>query len=387
LRRFIYRIMTKAAKFFLSAGETSGDIYGAELIRAIRAGIPDAAFAGMGGDEMAVAGMEVICDADTHGVVGLTDVIKNVFGIKRDLDLLSAELKERKPDCLIVIDYGGFNARLLARAKKLGIKTVYYIPPKVWAWGRGRGKAIAKNADLIACIFPFEIDFWEDFGANVEFVGHPLLGLDSGDGEIDIRAKYGAGDEKLIAILPGSRRSEVTTLLPVMAEAVRILRLDFPGAKYVLGAAPGISNEELADNIHGEPIVIERENVTALMRQADVALVASGTATLQLALYETPMVITYRANPITAFVARRVMRVDWLGLPNLIADKEIVREFLQEYLSGENIANETARILTDDAYRKTMLAELARVRDELSSGSGELTAPVRTANLISERIL
>ncbi|MCP4229364.1 MAG: lipid-A-disaccharide synthase [bacterium] len=372
--------------FFLSAGETSGDMYGAELIRALRAEIPDVAFVGLGGREMAAAEMELICDAETHGVVGLTDVIGNIFRLKHDLDLLTAELKARRPDCLIVIDYGGFNARLLARAKKLGIKTVYYIPPKVWAWGRGRGKAIAKNADLIACIFPFEVDFWQGFNGSVEFVGHPLLGLDAG-GDTDIRMKYGVGDGKLIAVLPGSRRSEIKTLLPVMAEAVGLLRRDFPDAKFILGAAPGIPAEEMTGYIGDERIEIERDNVTALMRDADVALVASGTATLQLALYGTPMVIAYRANPITAFVARRVMRVEWLGLPNLIADKEIVREFLQEELSADNLTRETARILSDVVYRRAMLTDLARVRDELSSGGGVETAPVRTAKLICERIL
>ncbi len=373
--------------FFLSAGETSGDIYGAELIRAIRAEIPGATFAGLGGPEMAAAGMELICDSEAHGIVGLTDVFKNLLHLKHDLDRLTSELKQRKPDCLIVIDYGGFNARLLARAKKLGIKTVYYIPPKVWAWGRGRGKAIAKNADLIACIFPFEVNFWREYGANVEFVGHPLLGLDTGGGDIDIRAKYGIGDGELVAILPGSRRSEVRTLLPVMVESVRLLRLDLLGAKFVLGAAPGITDDELADYICGEPIAIERENVTALMQQADVALVASGTATLQLALYGIPMAIVYRAHPITAFIARRVMSVEWLGLPNLIAGKEIVREFLQEYLSGENLAGEINRILSDDEYRQNMLEELARVRDDLSSGSQKDTSPIHVAKLIGERIL
>jgi len=363
-----YTTMAKATKFFLSAGETSGDIYGAELIRAIRAEIPDATFAGLGGPQMAAAGMELICDSEAHGIVGLTDVFKNLFRLKRDLDRLTVELKKRKPDCLIVIDYGGFNARLLARAKKLGIKTVYYIPPKVWAWGRGRGKAIAKNADLIACIFPFEVDFWREYAANVEFIGHPLLGLDTGDSDIDVRAKYGASDGELVAILPGSRRSEVRTLLPVMVESVRLLRLKLPDAKFVLGAAPGITDDEFADYICGEPIVVERENVTALMRQADVALVASGTATLQLALYVTPMAIAYRAHPITAFVARRAMNVQWLGLPNLIAGKEVVRELLQEDLSGENLAGEINRILSDDEYRQTMLSELAQVRDELASG-------------------
>ena len=373
--------------FFLSAGETSGDIYGAELIRAIRAEIPGATFAGLGGPEMAAAGMELICDSEAHGIVGLTDVFKNLLHLKHDLDRLTSELKQRKPDCLIVIDYGGFNARLLARAKKLGIKTVYYIPPKVWAWGRGRGKAIAKNADLIACIFPFEVNFWREYGANVEFVGHPLLGPDTGGGDIDIRAKYGIGDGELVAILPGSRRSEVRTLLPVMVESVRLLRLDLLGAKFVLGAAPGITDDELADYICGEPIAIERENVTALMQQADVALVASGTATLQLALYGIPMAIVYRAHPITAFIARRVMSVEWLGLPNLIAGKEIVREFLQEYLSGENLAGEINRILSDDEYRQNMLEELARVRDDLSSGSQKDTSPIHVAKLIGERIL
>lgn len=387
MRRFIYRIMTKAANLFISAGEASGDMYGAELIRAIRIDIPGAEFAGLGGPKMAAAGMELICDSEAHGIVGLTDVFKNLFRLKRDLDRLTAELERRKPDCLIVIDYGGFNARLQARAKKLGIKTVYYIPPKVWAWGRGRGKAIAKNADLIACIFPFEVGFWRKYGANVEFVGHPLLGLDKDDGDVDIRAKYGVGDGELISILPGSRRSEVETLLPVMVEAVRLLRLKSSGVKFVLGAAPGITDGELADYICGEPIAVERDNVTGLMQQSDAAVVASGTATLQLALYGTPMAITYRARPITAFVARWAMNVEWLGLPNLIAGKEIVREFLQEFLSGENLAGEINRILSDEEYRRTMQGELARVRDELVSGSGELTAPQRTAKLISGRIL
>jgi lipid-A-disaccharide synthase len=375
-------------RFFLSAGETSGDVYGAELIRALRREIPDATFAGLGGSKMAAAGMEQICNAERHGVVGITDVIGNIFRIKRDFDRLTTEMKTRKPDCLIVIDYGGFNARMIARARKLGIKTVYYIPPKVWAWGRGRGKGIAKNSDLIACIFPFEVDYWEGFNCDVEFVGHPLLGLGiAGDDGLDIRAEYGVDDGKLIAVLPGSRRSEIKTLLPVMVKAVGLLRERNSKAEFVLGAAPGISDGELAGYISDEAIAIERDNVVTLMKQADVAVVASGTATLQLALYGTPMVIAYRVNPLTAVVARRFIDVEWLGLPNLIADREIVREFLQEELSAGNLAGEAARILTDDEYRRNMVDALGRVRDELSFGQTGGTAPQRTAKLIRERII
>ncbi len=372
--------------FFISAGETSGDIYGAELIRAIRAEIPGATFAGLGGPKMVAAGTELICDAEQHGIVGLTDVIKNLFRLKHDFDRLISAMKERKPDCLIVIDYGGFNARLLAKAKKLGIKTVYYIPPKVWAWGRGRGKGIALNSDLIACIFPFEVDYWREYGANVEFVGHPLLGLDRGGGT-DICAKYQVGDSKLVAVLPGSRRSEIKSLLPTMVIAVNQIHQELPDTKFVLGAAPGISDGELKEYIGDAPIVIERNDVTALMQQADSAIVASGTATLQLALYGTPMVIVYTANPITAFIARRAMNVEWLGLPNLIAGTEIVKELLQEDFKPANIVSEINRLFTDVDYYRDMLGDLERVRRKLESGSGEMTAPQHTARLIRERII
>lgn len=340
----------------------------------------------MGGPAMREAGVETIVGAEGHGVVGLVEVFGRFGRIRLDYKTLVEAIRERRPDVLVAIDYGGFNAKLVAQARREGVKTVYYIPPKVWAWNPGRGRRLARYLDLVLCIFPFEPGLWRDWGVRAEFVGHPLLDTTVPSGR-DVRVEHGVlADVPLVGLLPGSRPGEIERLLPLMVRSAELIAAEVPEARFVLGPAPTVSRERV-DTILGEsrvPITVDEGSAVDLMAAADVLIAASGTATLEAAILGTPTVIVYRVNPITWAIGKRLARIKYMGLPNIIAGREIVPELLQNDARPELVAKTALKLLTDDAARAEQIEVLRRVKTALEypDGAEGVTAAERAARLI-----
>ncbi len=352
-------------KLYLAAGEESGDLHGAHLARALKEFAPGLELAGMAGPRMREAGVEAIVASEGHGVVGFIEVFARLARFRRDLDELAHSMAA-DGDALVAIDYGGFNARLVARAKKAGLKTFYYIPPKLWAWGRHRGKRLARDLDLVLAVFPFEVDFWRRAGAAVTFVGHPLLDITKPTGR-DARAALGiTEDEKLLLVLPGSRRMEVAALWPAIAEALPRIMERAPDVRPVVAPASSLGTEILEEFAVVPAGVRTTDEATVdLMAAADAAIVASGTASLELAILGTPAVILYKVNTLTWELGRRLVYVTHLGLPNIIAGRPVVPELLQGDVRPELIAEETTRILTDGGLRERIAAAYGAIREAL----------------------
>lgn len=356
-------------KIYLAAGEESGDVHGAHLALALKRLAPGVELAGMAGPRMRDAGVGAVVPGERHGVVGFVEVLARFGQLRRDLGALAEALKV-DGDALVAIDYGGFNARLVARAKRAGLKTFYYIPPKLWAWGRHRGKRLARDLDLVLAVFPFEVDFWRRAGAAVAFVGHPLLDITKPSGR-DVRAPLGLRDgEKLLLVLPGSRRQEIAALWPPVAGALTDVLRQLPEVRAFVAPARSLGAtilEEYAPMPAG--VKPTAEPVVDLMAAADGAIVASGTASLELAILDTPAVILYKVNRLTWELGRRLVYVTHLGLPNIIAGRPAVPELLQGDVRPALIAHETVRALTDESLRTRIRREYAAIRDALQPPS------------------
>ncbi len=368
------------------AGEASGDFHGANLVRSMLSRDPRIDFYGMGGPHMRSAGVDLIADAGEVAVVGLTDVIARFGVIMGIMKSLKKKIKEARPDLLILIDYPGFNLPLAKSAKSLGIKIYYYITPKVWAWGKGRIKKIRESVDKLGVIFPFEEKLFRDEGVDAVFVGHPLLD--------DVKRKYSTDDacrkfsvdaEQIkIALLPGSRNSEITLLLPEMLKAADTIGKKFPGAQFVLPLADSIPESMITGIINRHPVKVSvvRHDTYDAIGISDLVIVASGTATLETALLEKPMIIVYKVSLLTYFVGRMFVRVENIGLPNIISGRLIVPELLQDNATADKIAAEALDILTNEKRRLAMQKDLAKIKMML----GESGAAGRAAGLALDMI-
>lgn len=366
----------RAPLVLLVAGEASGDLRGAELIGELRKLRPDVRVTGVGGDRLRAAGMDVLVDAAELSAMGVTELFGRVGSIVRSYRRVRGAITgangAERPDLVVLIDFPDFNLRLAKVARRVGIPVLYYVSPQVWAWRRYRVKTLAKRVDHLAVVFPFEADLYRGL-TEVSFVGHPALETVRATGTPDdVRRRHGlATDRPLVTLLPGSRGSEVRALLPAMVEAVRLL-----GVQAVVALAHE-SLRPLAQEIcpDGPPLV--HGETWDLVAAADLVLLSSGTATLETALLERPMVIMYRLSPLSYGLARMLVRVPFIGMPNLILGKAAVPELIQADVTPERIAEEARRILDDPARAAAMRADLARVRAML----GEPGAAHRAAEI------
>jgi lipid-A-disaccharide synthase len=362
----------------LSAGETSGDLHGSTLCRALRDLDPSLRLFGMGGARMAAAGMEVIADPTAHAVVGTSEAVGRVPGLYRAYRALVRRLREDRPRVLVVIDFPEFNMRLARQARRAGVPVVFFIPPQVWAWRRGRVRLIARLATRVLAVFPFEQPLYEAAGCPVEFVGHPLLdvlppGLDRS------RARLGLGiepDLSVVGLFPGSRREEILRLLPAMLDAARRLVAPAEPAlpstpRFALGLAPSVDRRLVEDllaaaaHAGGPPVEILEHRTYELMAAADAILIASGTATLEAALLGTPMVVCYRVSRFTAVVSRLLIRIPRISLPNIVAGRDVVPELLQEEVTGARLAHEARRLLAEPGIAAAQRAAFGELRGRL----------------------
>ncbi|MFH1021016.1 MAG: lipid-A-disaccharide synthase [Pseudomonadota bacterium] len=372
-----------APQIMLVAGEASGDMHGAKLVAAMREQAPDLAVCGIGGPALAGQGMEILYDSSRLAVVGIVEVISHLGFIREAMHALEKRLREQPPGLLILIDYPDFNLILAKKAKRLGIPVFYYISPQVWAWRSGRVKTIKKLVDRMAVILPFEKDFYQRRGMEVEYVGHPLLDtVRAAIPRAEFLQSLGlAPDSTVIGILPGSRRREIAGMLPVFLAAAELMRAQLEKPVFVLPLAPTLSEDDLLVNGLAEAgieVRVIRENRYELMAACNAVMAASGTVSLELAILNVPMVVSYRVSPLTYFLGRRLIKVQYASLVNLVAGREVVPELLQHEAVPKKIAMATIRLVAEQTERARMLAGLAEVRERLG-GAGASARAARLA--------
>ena len=355
----------------LSAGEASGDLHGAVLCRALRELEPGVRLVGMGGAHMAAAGMDVIVDPTGQAAVGTSEALGRIPALYRAYRALGQRLRTERPRALVLIDFPEFNLRLARRARRAGVPVVYFIPPQLWAWRRGRIRQMARRVSQVLAVFPFEPAVYEQARVPVEFVGHPLLDVVPLDLTRDeARRSLGADPgHSLIGLLPGSRREEVEHLLPPMLEAAGRLAAADARRRFVLGLAPTVPREQVQAHLHraagGPAVGLVSGRTYEVMAAADALLIASGTATLEAALLGTPMVVCYRVSRTTEVIARLLARVQWIGLPNLVSGRAVVPELIQKDVTGPRLAAEAARLLEDPVIATAQRAAFKELRARL----------------------
>ena len=368
-------------RILISAGEASGDIHAAAVTAAIKKIDSSAEVFGMGGDALRNAGGEVLFDIKDHGVMGFVEVLKKLPDLFKLRDDFEKVMDERKPDCLITVDYPGFNMKLAKLAHDKGIPVVSYIAPSAWAWHKSRAKKVAKIVDKVACIFPFEYDVYKEAGAPVEFVGHPLVDIVKPKmSQEEAMAFAGKEDgKKLILLMPGSRLMEIEKMLPTLLEAAKLIKKQLPEVSFVMPRAGTIPISLLEEKIKasGLEVKITEGNNYDLFSVADLALATSGTVTLEAALCGLGSVIVYKTNPVTYFIAKLVVNIPHIGLPNIVAAKSVLPELIQNDFTPAKVAQKALALLESERNAK-MKEDLAYVKERL----GKPGAVGRVAELV-----
>ncbi len=370
-------------KVLLVTGEASGDMHGARLIHEIKKNNSEIEFFAVGGEHIKSEGAHLLFDCQRLAVVGLVEILAHISTILECFRVLKNFLRSQHPDLVILIDYPDFNLRLAKVAKKLGIKVLYYISPQIWAWRRNRIRFISRWVDKVLVIFPFEVPFYKNAGIDAEFVGHPLLdSIYPKISQESFKVKYGfKRGERVIALMPGSRKGEVSRILPVMLEGAKKVTEDNPGKwRFALILASTIDQSII------DPIIKKYKDLFSIsiiqgftyeaLKSAELAFVASGTATLEAAIIGTPMVVLYKLSWPTYLIGRVLIKVPAISLVNIVAEERIAPELIQRDATGQKLAIEAGRVLTDPEYRKNIEQGLYRVRKTL----GKPGATNRAAN-------
>ncbi|HSK08217.1 MAG TPA: lipid-A-disaccharide synthase [Vicinamibacterales bacterium] len=356
----------------ISCGEPSGDLYAGALTRELRALQPDVRVLGLGGDRLQAAGGELVGDYRGLAVTGLSEAIRVLPRSLRMYRRLLRVAREVRPDVLVPIDFPDFNFRLAASVRKQGIPVVYYIPPQLWAWRSGRMKQLRALADRILVIFPFEPEIYREAGTPATFVGHPLLELARSSGDRDgFLARAGLDPSRpVVGLLPGSRPNEVAAILPTLVGACAIVSAGAPGTQYLLARAPNLSSSLFEPALPVQPSIrIVEGQADDVLAACDVVVTASGTATVQAAIHECPMVVVYKVSPLTYAIGRRFVHVDTFAMVNLVAGEKVAPELIQEAFTPAAVAAETLRLLTDKDARRRAVTALRGVKERLG-GAG-----------------
>lgn len=366
-------------KYYLIAGEASGDLHGANLVRALRQKDPEAEFRCWGGDRMEAAGAEVIKHYRELAFMGFIEVAMNLRTILGNIRSCKEDISNWKPDALVLIDYPGFNMRIARWAKEHNIKVIYYISPQIWAWKQNRGHALKRDVDRMLCILPFEKKFYERFDLEVDFVGHPLIDAIARRQEFDVKERkkeMGLDPEKpVIAMLPGSRKQEISSVLPIMTRAAS----NIEGYNFVIASAPSQEVSFYHQVAEVQNFAIVEGRTYDLLEISEAAMVTSGTATLETALFGVPEVVCYKGNWLSYWIARQLVKVPYISLVNLIANREVVKELIQGDLTPKKLA---AEIRTCLAERPRFEKDFRQLR-KLLGGEG---ASAKAASIIFEEV-
>ena len=363
-------------KYYLIAGETSGDLHGANLINALKIEDPEATFSIVGGTQMEEsANQKALIHTSEMAFMGFVEVLKNLGTISKNLKKVKEDIIKQNPDCVILIDFPGFNLKIADFAKKKGIKTCYYISPKVWAWNQKRVVKIKRVVDHMFCILPFEVDFYKKWRMPVDYVGNPLLdAISSYQFNPNFIAEHQLSERPIIALLPGSRKMEIAKLLPVMANLTYL----FPMHQFVIAGAPNFDKSYYQQYLGDQQIPIVFNATYDLLKHAEAAVVTSGTATLETGILKVPQVVVYKANMLSIWIAKLVIKVKFISLVNLINDYLSVRELIQDDCTTYDIAQELDQLINKPEYRASVLENYEILAQKL----GQPGASNKTAKLI-----
>jgi lipid-A-disaccharide synthase len=362
-------------KYYLVAGEASGDLHGANLMKALKESDSHAEFRFFGGDLMLAEGGALVKHFADMAFMGFFEVAANLNTILKNLKFCKEDIAAWHPDVLILIDFPGFNLKIAEFAKKNNLLVCYYISPKVWAWNQKRVLKIKKVVDHLFCILPFEVDFYRKWGMEVDYVGNPLLdAVAAFKPNKDFLNSNQLSGKKIIALLPGSRKQEISRLLPEMISVMD----KFPGYQFVVAGAPSFNKGYYQQFFNDKNVPVVFNATYDLLNHAEAALVASGTATLETALFNVPQVVVYKGHPISIGIARAVIKIRFISLVNLVMDSQVVTELIQQDCTTENITTELDNILNNPIHRAKMLADYDRLDEKM----GKPGASAKTAALI-----
>ncbi len=377
------KLAEEQRRIMVVTGEASGDLHGAHLIEAAQQMDPALSFYGVGGKRMAEAGCKIVLSSEQLAVMGLVEVLGHLPSLYRAFRHLKKMLTgPDRPDVLVLIDFQEFNQRLARVAKKAGIPVLFFVGPTVWAWRPGRVKSMARVVDRLAVIFPFEPAYYREEDIQVEYVGHPLLDelqaiCEKGNtlGDLDLDPK-----RPVVGLFPGSRKSELKYNFSTMIAAAKRIQQQIPEVQFLLPVAPTFQRAELRNVLHESRLSVHltEGNIYDVARACDAVLSVSGTVTLQVALVGTPMVIMYKAPALNFAIGRRLIKAPYIGLPNIVAGREVVREFIQDQATADNLADEILRVLNDTNYRQSMSNQLLEVRHKM----GEAGCAQRVAQMV-----
>jgi len=376
----------RAPVVMFSAGESSGDQHAAHMFQEIQTQRPDIRGIGMGANKMRQAGIDIRVDSSGIGVIGLVEILNHYGEIRKALQAMKALLADERPALLVCVDYKEFNLKLAQYAKSLGIKVLFYVSPQVWASRPGRVKTYGRAIDMMAVIFPFETAYYKAENVPVRYVGHPSV--DKVHPQRDKQQDFAQFDldptRPVIGMLPGSRSNELKRMLPVMLQAAGQLAERRPQLQFVLPQADTVSDADLQSHLQNcaLPIRVVKQQTYDAIQCCDAIMTTSGTASLEIALLGVPMLIAYRLSPLTYYLGRLLIRIPFIGLPNIIAGRAIVKELIQTEASASNMATEIERLLSDSAYRTRCVEGLQQVKQRLGSGGGSKNM----ANLALEMI-
>ena len=377
---------TKAKKVLIVTGEASGDLHASHLVKEMLTLEPDVYCYGMGGEKLRAAGTHIVFDIAQLAVMGITEVIRHFGQIYRVFTTLKGLLKNDRPDLIILVDYPDFNLRLAKVAHKYGVPVLYYISPQIWAWRTNRIKQIAKVVKKMIVVFPFERSLYEEAGIDVTFTGHPLLDIVKATKSKEENIKhFGLDDHKTtIGLLPGSRITEVKKLLPPMVGAAQQLAEQFSNLQFILPVAPGLQKREIEKLLQDSKVGISvvDNSIYDVISTAHLVVVASGTATLETALLSTPMVIIYKMSPISYLIGKKLVKVPYIGMANIMAGKKVVPELIQNEVTADNITTEVVHLLRDDHYYQSVCEDLTSINRELGKPGASKRAAQIAVNML-----
>ncbi len=362
-------------KYYLVAGEASGDLHGANLMAALKAKDEQAEFRFFGGDLMKAEGGALVKHYADMAFMGFVEVALNLRTILKNMKTCKQDIAAWQPDVVILIDFPGFNLKIAAFCKEVGFPVFYYISPKVWAWNQKRVLKIKQVVDKMFCILPFEVDFYKSWGMEVDYIGNPLLdAVFIHQKNADFRRQNNLSPKPIVALLPGSRKQELKGILPDMLQITD----QFPDYQFVIAGAPSFSAEDYASFTGTKSVPVIFNQTYDLLENASAALVASGTATLETALFYVPQAVLYKGNAVTIAIARALIKIRFISLVNLIMDREIVKELIQNDCTPQKISNELGLLLHDQNYRQKMLDNYAVLNEKM----GKPGASAKTAELM-----
>ncbi|MGD7035609.1 lipid-A-disaccharide synthase [Methylotuvimicrobium buryatense] len=380
---------TQSFKVMFSAGESSGDRHAAHMFLELQNLHPGIEGLGMGGAAMREAGIDIRFDSSNIGVIGVVEVLKHYREIRQALKQMQRLLVDERPDLLVCVDYKEFNFKLAKFAKSFGVKVLFYVSPQVWAWRPGRVKQYGRVIDRMAVIFPFETAYYEAENVPVSYVGHPSIDkVHPRYTKHEDLDRFGLdGERPVIGLVPGSRKQEIERLLPVMLDAASIVLSLVPGAQFILPQAQSVSDELLRSYLDRSDLaikVIKNETYDAV--QCCTAIMSSsGTATLEIALLQVPMVIVYKLSELTYWLGRLLVKTPFIGLPNIVAGKAVVKELIQHQANAKNIADEIVKLLSDRAYYDAVKSDLSAIKNTLGSGEGSKNMAILALEMLTEK--